>query len=738
VPLSSIERAPIRGLALYHPFKKAALVATVAAAPGELKIVKRKASYAGATDVDVTEIEGSWDDVKIALRAFVQANCTGNPRDDTANGRTAMLLSRRSGELFEPLLRSHGLDNDFFEVIETEDDGTPLSRPCRVVYGDCSCLEANVVKFHPTVAEAVRSAQYALMTGNDDGPAAPAKGKKVAKKALQMEEEDLACTRGVSPLYRALLFGERARRLSNAVRAEYDKQRKEMVDEGTLPPRKFKKGKLPKPRAVNPDGFNIKGIPVDVKLDLPFASEPAPGLATEQCQLLRLVGGLIGNDNFFVSRLEQTPKNVIEYAGKLSELVPVASEQQAIRDKFKSDLTGKNLVSEETLSLFKKKGCPTAARVLELRGMEKMLSTYYEDQSRGMMALVYDTDSCIHHELVHNKTTTGRLSSANPNCQNIPKDDSVRELFVSRFTDEKKGTFGVCIESDYAQLEVITLAVLARDRQMIQDLKEKVDFHCKRVTMMRPDLTYAEVVDKAKKQKLPEFVKLRQQAKIFSFQRQYGAGVRMLSESTGLTEDQVKSLIDAERVTYKDCDAFNALVERSAKQYVPELQDMKRTARGDVMFKGLFPTLTGSRYVFTESEVPKVMLERMAPGDKGTSFSPTHLKNYPVQGFAGEIVQIMLGRLFRFYVANDNYGGQALLTNTVHDCVWVDAMPHVAKQAADDLGRVLSQVPETLAEFFPEIPVDCEFPTDTVVGTTMGNLVHVGSFDFGTGKPKEK
>lgn len=172
-------------------------------------------------------------------------------------------------------------------------------------------------------------------------------------------------------------------------------------------------------------------------------------------------------------------------------------------------------------------------------------------------------------------------------------------MFISRY-----GEKGMCIEADYSQLEVVALAVLASDEQMLDDLRHNVDFHCKRVTMMRPDLKYTEVLQRAKRNKEPEFVKLRQQAKIFSFQRQYGAGAKMISKSTGLTQDQVRMLIEKERETYRGVDVFNNMVTLSANSYDASLQNGAKNVRGHQFFKGMFPVLTGSRYVFTESDIP--------------------------------------------------------------------------------------------------------------------------------------
>lgn len=424
-------------------------------------------------------------------------------------------------------------------------------------------------------------------------------------------------------------------------------------------------------------------------------------------------------DPFYVIGYPKAMEIIIP--GVLNTYIPEKGVALAIMEKFRSPSTHALQVGTETLSYFASTHKdPVAKAITNLRAMQKLIGTYYEfsEGGTGMVSLVHETDSCIHHELIHTKTNTGRLASANPNCQNIPKEDKspLREMFVSRFDN------GICIEADYSQLEVITLAALANDREMIRDLENKVDFHCKRVTMIRPDLSYEDVVLRAKKNKEPEFVKLRQQAKIFSFQRQYGAGVKMLSESTGLSGDQVRSLIEREREIYADCDTFANMVTLSANAYDPTIQDGIRNVEGQLLYKGLFPVVTGTRYVFSESDLPAVAMGNLASWEKRTNFSPTHLKNYPVQGFAGEIVQIMLGKLWRHFVANDNYKGKALLINTVHDCVWVDSTNDVTAEVAKDVEVVMGDVKNTLNSMYPEMAVVVDFPLDVVAGENMCHL----------------
>eukprot|EP00796_Vickermania_ingenoplastis_P004202 gene4202-3034_t len=501
--------------------------------------------------------------------------------------------------------------------------------------------------------------------------------------------------------------------------------------EGTVETVSDKKKKATRKKGTQPEE---EDLPVVMRQRRAFVGfyNALPEVEKKRFALMTLVGRTLTSiyDAFAVPCANDDVVEV-DLKGKLPTYVPNELEAERVINRFRSPTTRQLQVGEDTLSFFKKThNDQTAKAILELRGLEKIIGTYYEstEGGTGMVSLVHSTDSCIHHELIHNKTSTGRLASANPNCQNIPKEgkSNLRDMFISRY-----GATGMCIEADYSQLEVVVLAVVSDDYQMLEDLRQNVDFHSKRVTMMRPDLSYAEVLQRAKKNKEPEFVKLRQQAKIFSFQRQYGAGAKLISQSTGLTQDQVRMLIEKEGETYRGVDVFNAMVELSANTYDPSIQDGTKNLRGHQLFKGMFPVLTGSRYIFTESDVPNAMLhkKRGATSRKSTNFSPTHLKNYPVQGFAGEIVQIMLGVLFRKFLSNDNYGGLACLTNTVHDCVWVDCHDSIYREVAKDVESIMASVRPVMNAMYPEMQITVDFPCDVVAGVNMGVLAGIESVE---------
>jgi DNA polymerase I-like protein with 3'-5' exonuclease and polymerase domains len=431
--------------------------------------------------------------------------------------------------------------------------------------------------------------------------------------------------------------------------------------------------------------------------------------------IFNVLGKSVGTKNdCFATPVPEGMTTNITFPPRVDQYFPDPAERAAFIQKSMTE-TQRHAVNQEVLEAFAAKGEPIAKALLALRGDIKMLGTYFETDGSGMMSLINEIDSCIHHELSLCHTTTSRMASANPNMQNIPKEEDLRNLFISRF-----GKDGILLEADYNQLEVVVMCAVAKDPQMTEDLGNNVDFHCKRVTMMRPGVTYEEVVKKAKHEKDPEFVALRQRAKVFSFQRQYGAGVNKLAESTGLTQDEVRALIKNEETTYWRVKLFYDMVNFAVSSWAPKLQDGTRTASGQIAYSGEFRIPTGTRFTF--GEIERSQESRAAFEGSPMTFLSTQIKNYPVQGFAGEIVQVMLGRLWRHFVKMDNYGGKAYLTNTVHDCVWVDCHRDVAVQVGEDVQRILSEVKQVFNERFPELGLQVSFGTEVVVGPTMSNM----------------
>ena len=126
------------------------------------------------------------------------------------------------------------------------------------------------------------------------------------------------------------------------------------------------------------------------------------------------------------------------------------------------------------------------------------------------------------------------------------------------------------VEADYSQLEVVVQGVLSRDSQLLEDLRNRIDFHCKRVAIQpKYGITYEEVLEIIKDEDHPDhklWKERRTNAKIFSFQRAYGAGAPLIAAFTGMTVEEVEALIAADEATYPGVVDFNSNVEEAVKE----------------------------------------------------------------------------------------------------------------------------------------------------------------------------
>lgn len=310
--------------------------------------------------------------------------------------------------------------------------------------------------------------------------------------------------------------------------------------------------------------------------------------------------------------------------------------------------------------------------ILEIRGLTKQLSTYYNN----VKELIY-TDSLVHPSFIHVETDTSRLSSRNPNIQNQPKsfESKVKQHFTSRYEE------GKIIELDYQQLEIVVQAQLSGDMNYMNDVFNNVDFHCKRLAL-KEHVPYEFVAGKIQ-EKDSAWVQKRSKIKAFSFARAYGAGAAKISEQTGMDVDEIKELIALEEKEYPQLVRYNNLL----------MDYVKYTAKGTNV--GYYCSPTSRRYYFKMRETQEWLQK------KGImeSFTPTQIKNYIVQGTAtGDINLIMLGIFWRTKAQfkREKY----LLINTVHDSTIVDCRPEFIDEAITDLKEVFTQVTEMMQEYF--------------------------------------
>lgn len=367
----------------------------------------------------------------------------------------------------------------------------------------------------------------------------------------------------------------------------------------------------------------------------------------------------------------------------------------------------------------------TLGRVVKLT---KDLGTYFittddKGNEKGMLTLV-QLDSIIHHMLNHTSTVTGRFSSSNPNLQNIPKGQKsrIKEVFKSRFPD------GVIIQSDFSSLEVYVQAILTGAVNLILDLKNKVDMHVMRLSI-KEGRPYEEVLELAKpkdkaKEGTPEHLEWdykRTKAKIFSFQRAYGAGAPKIAATTGMSVEDVEALIAAEDARYPEITTyFTEKTKEIKKNRVPtgDIREHPEIKGLKVQLgKGYSRTPDGKKYSYKEVPAPKWMLERGKTAER-TNFMPTEVKNYEVQGTGGEFAKAGAYLSVRAFYSLKNFDGQALLVNQVHDAEYADAAKKAAIKAAALL-HVCMEEASTFMEWWFKWPLPLPVPSDTTWGNSM-------------------
>lgn len=314
--------------------------------------------------------------------------------------------------------------------------------------------------------------------------------------------------------------------------------------------------------------------------------------------------------------------------------------------------------------------------LLKYKKMNKELNTYY----KGIAELIYP-DGKVHPNIQQCATDTGRTSSSEPNGQNMPSSDDseVKKLFTSRYGDE-----GAIVSIDYKQLEVIALAYLSRDKQLLTDIKNGVDIHSGvGATLYGPH----HIMTKEE----------RRVVKTINFGLIYGGTAGALAAQAKCTTGFAQTVIDAFYKRYPGVKEWQKQnidrVERNAT-----LNFTASTKKGLPAKSSHLTSCTGRTYVFTEYDNP------WRPGT--TNFSPTEIKNYPVQGFAtGDIVPTMVGVLWRALKNNDLLKNHVKMINVVHDELVFDVSvgglsSGMLRNVLKELKRILEDAPKYLKDIY--------------------------------------
>lgn len=283
---------------------------------------------------------------------------------------------------------------------------------------------------------------------------------------------------------------------------------------------------------------------------------------------------------------------------------------------------------------------------------------------------------------------------------------SVKKYFTSRFPG------GSMVEMDFSQLEIIGLAILSKDHQLKQDILDGLDLHSvNTATLYNVDYHFVkEQVDKGDK----EWNAKRRIVKIFSFQLQYGAGPRTMAENAGVSIDRAKEFIEAYYTRYPQVKEWQeGIIDQVRRDATPS---NTKTPKGFPAQRSFLTSPTGRWYTFTEQDAP----EWMADKGEATSFSPTQIKNYPVQGFStGDVVPLALGEVFRYLIRSKSKE-HIKFVNTVHDSLIFDVSPDLDIGVLRDIKKILEGLPEKINHLWPEVRFDLPLHAGVEMGPSWG------------------
>ena len=298
---------------------------------------------------------------------------------------------------------------------------------------------------------------------------------------------------------------------------------------------------------------------------------------------------------------------------------------------------------------------PIINEILEYRGLTKLKSTYCE----GLLKVI-DNDGRIHSTLNQTETRTGRISSAEPNLQNIPvRTEQGREL--RKFFVAKDGC--VLVDADYSQIELRVLAALAGDETMINAFLSGADIHS--ITASQVMGVPLEKVTSADRRK----------AKAVNFGIVYGIGAYSLSNDIGTSVAEADRYIKGYLANYSKVAEFMENAKKSAKE------------------KGYAETYFGRRRYLPELR-EKNAIRR--------GFGERVAMNMPIQGTAADIIKIAM---IRVYERLKKDFPQSKLIMQVHDELIIEA----PEKDKDEIAALLKETMEGACKMAVPFTVDVQY-----------------------------
>ncbi|WP_353120903.1 DNA polymerase I [Dysgonomonas capnocytophagoides] len=331
----------------------------------------------------------------------------------------------------------------------------------------------------------------------------------------------------------------------------------------------------------------------------------------------------------------------------------VLFDKLKIVDKPKKTKTGQYVTSEETLESLKDTH-PIVGKILEYRGLKKLLSTYID----ALPQLVNPKDRKVHTSYNQTVTATGRLSSSNPNLQNIPIRDAQGKEIRKAFIADKDCIF---FSADYSQIELRIMAHLSKDPNMVDAFNSGEDIHAATAAKIYK-VPIAEVTSD-----------MRRKAKTANFGIIYGISVFGLAERLTIPRGEAKELIDGYFETYPKVKEYmdrsisvareHTYVETvfGRKRYLPDINSRNTTVRG---------------------------------------YAERNAINAPIQGSAADIIKVAMNRIFdRFQ--RENVKSKMILQ--VHD----ELNFNVVANELDKVQKIVIEEMEGAYKLVVPLKADC-------------------------------
>lgn len=357
-----------------------------------------------------------------------------------------------------------------------------------------------------------------------------------------------------------------------------------------------------------------------------------PVLAEMEMTGVRLdTDALAETSKVLTERMQQIEQNIYELAGhefniaSPKQVGEVLFGEMKIVEKPKKTKTGQYVTSEEVLQQLRSKA-PIVDHILEHRGLKKLLGTYVD----ALPKLINPRTGHIHTTFNQAVTATGRLSSSNPNLQNIPVRGEDGKEIRKCFIPEPGQLF---FSADYSQIELRVMAHLSGDENMIEAFREGYDIHAATAARI-----YKEDINSVSRDQ-------RTKAKRANFGIIYGITVFGLAERLDISRDEAKQLIEGYFNTFPGVHAYMEKAKETAREhgyaetffhrrrYLPDITSHNATVR---------------------------------------NFAERNAINAPIQGSAADIIKIAMVRIYERF---QREGIRSKMILQVHDELNFSVLP---------------------------------------------------------------